>query len=207
MPSDTQAGDADFGSLRADLDELDDRHLMAWVAQRGVSARLVEPGVPTPTVPTAATALGVGVQSILKSLVFSVRGRPRLVIAAGVDRVRYPALAEVWGVSRREVRMCAPEEASTITGYRVGAMPPFGHREALPTLVDERCVRPERTVYAGGGSRSALLELTSAELLRALAENAHEADADRPRSLGQDPEIAELPSPVITDVTTPAVKE
>lgn len=147
---------------------LDDADLMAWVRERGVAARLVVPGVPTPTVPTAAAALGVPVGAILKSLVFVVRGAPCLAIAAGEDRVRYPALAAAWGVTRRHVRMASPDEALAITGYPVGAMPPFGHLRTLPALVDARCASPGRTVYAGGGSRAALLELETDELLRVL---------------------------------------
>ena len=147
---------------------LDDADLMAWVREHGVAARLVVPGVPTPTVPTAAAALGVPVGAILKSLVFLVRGEPRLAIAAGEDRVRYPALAAAWGVTRRQVRMASPDEALAISGYPVGAMPPFGHQCTLPALVDARCAPAGRTVYAGGGSRTALLELQTDELLRVL---------------------------------------
>lgn len=145
---------------------LDETDLMAWVASHGVTARLVAPGVPTPTVPDAAAALGVRPEQVLKSLVFLVLGEPHLVIAAGADRVRYPALADAWGVSRRQVRMAAPEEALAITGFEVGAMPPFGHRLPLPTLLDARRVVPGLRVFAGGGSRSALLELRTDELLR-----------------------------------------
>ncbi len=103
--------------------------------------------------------------------------------------------------------MCAPEEALAITGYQVGAMPPFGHREALPALVDERCLRPERVVYVGGGSRSTLLELASGELLRALTENAPYVEASRFRRGEPDAGVAYVASPSIVDVTTSALKE
>jgi len=150
----------------ARLPDLDDDDLMAWVGERGVVARLVVPGVPTPTVPAAAAALGVRPEQVLKSLVFLVAGEPRLVIAAGEDRVRYPALAAAWGVGRRHVRMATPEEAQALSGYPVGAMPPFGHRVPLPTTVDARRIVSGRRVYAGGGTRSALLEIETDELLR-----------------------------------------
>ena len=142
---------------------------MAWVQARGVSARLVVPGVPTPTVPEAAAALGVASEQVLKSLVFLVESVPTLVIAAGEDRIRYPALAAAFGVGRRQVRMASPEEALAITGYEVGAMPPFGHLQTLQTLVDARRVVPGRLVFAGGGTRAALLELTTDTLLQVTA--------------------------------------
>ncbi len=159
--------------------------LMAWVEAHGVAARLVVPGVPTPTVPAAAAALGVRVDAILKSLVFLVQGEPRLVIAAGEDRVRYPALAALWGVSRRRVRLATPAEALALSGYAVGAMPPFGHRRPLPTVVDTRAVLPARTVYAGGGTRAALLEIRTDELLRVTAAT--------PRDLTQHPDGGDRP--------------
>lgn len=150
-------------AVRTDVD------LMRWVHARGVAARLVVPGVPTPTVPDAAAALGVDADQVLKSLVFLVEGGARLVIAAGEDRIRYPSLAAHFGVGRRSLRLATPDEALEITGFEVGAMPPFGHRVDLPTVVDAHKVRPGRLVYAGGGTRAALLELHTDELLRVTA--------------------------------------
>jgi prolyl-tRNA editing enzyme YbaK/EbsC (Cys-tRNA(Pro) deacylase) len=144
---------------------LDAADLRAWIDERGVRARLVVPGVPTPTVPAAAAALGVPASAILKSLVFVVDGAPRLVIAAGEDRVSYPALARSFGVTRRAVRLAGADEALAITGYAVGAMPPFGHRTPLETVVDADGVRAGRLVYGGGGTREALLEITTDELM------------------------------------------
>lgn len=152
--------------------------LMAWCAAHGVAARLLRPGVPTPTVPLAAAAVGVLPERVLKSLVLFVDGAPRLVVAAGEDRVSYPRMAAAFGTSRRRVRLASAEEALELTGYVVGAMPPFGHRRRLPTWVDGRRVAPGLTVVAGGGARDALIELTTDELLRAT--QARAADLTEP---------------------------
>ncbi len=141
--------------------------LMSWCAAHGVPARLVRPGVPTPTVPEAAAAVGVAPEQVLKSLVLIVDGAPALVVAAGPDRLSYPRLATAFATSRRRVRMASPEEAFALTGYEVGAMPPFGHRRPLPTWVDGHRVVPGLGVVAGGGARDALLELRTDDLLRA----------------------------------------
>jgi len=146
--------------------------LLAWCAERGVPARLLRPGVPTPTVPEAAAAVGVRPDQVLKSLVLFVDGEPCLVIAAGPDRLSYPRMAAAFGTSRRRVRMASADEALSLTGYVVGAMPPFGHRRALPTWVDRDRVPPGRLVVAGGGARDALLELQTDDLLRATAARA-----------------------------------
>jgi len=152
--------------------------LMAWCAAHGVAARLLRPGVPTPTVPLAAAAVGVRPEQVLKSLVLFVDGEPRLVVAAGEDRLSYPRMAAAFGTSRRRVRLASADEALALTGYVVGAMPPFGHRRRLPTWVDAGRVAPGHTVVAGGGARDVLLELTTDDLLRAT--DARPADLTEP---------------------------
>jgi prolyl-tRNA editing enzyme YbaK/EbsC (Cys-tRNA(Pro) deacylase) len=141
--------------------------LLAWCAARDLQVQLVRPGVPTPTVPEAAAAVGLPPERILKSLVVFADDLPRLVIAAGSDRLRYPLLAAAFGTGRRRVRFASAAEALAVSGYEVGAMPPFGHRVALPTWVDARRILPGMAVVAGGGARDALLALTTDDLWRA----------------------------------------
>ncbi len=138
---------------------LSDRDLAAYLHGAGVAAELVRPGEPTPTVPDAARALGVPPASIIKSLVFEADDAPWLVIAAGEARVRMPALARALGIGRRRLRLATPDEALSITGYPVGAMPPFGHRRALPTLVDSASVPEKGVVYGGGGGADVLVRV------------------------------------------------
>jgi prolyl-tRNA editing enzyme YbaK/EbsC (Cys-tRNA(Pro) deacylase) len=137
---------------------LTDLELSQFIASRGIEAKLVYPGVPTPTVPDAARALNVLSQQIVKSLIFIVQ-EPLLVMAAGEARISYRALANFLGTSRKQVRMASPEEALELSGFEVGAMPPFGHRQSLPTLMDQTSLEGQDLVYAGGGSKSALLEV------------------------------------------------
>lgn len=173
---------------------LDPQALLDWCAGHGVAARLLRPGVPTPTVPAAAAAVGVAPERVLKSLVLWVDGVPTLVVAAGEDRLAYPKLAATFGVSRRRVRLASADEALAITGFPVGAMPPFGHRAALPTWVDARRVRPGLVVVAGGGARDALLELTTDDLL--LVTDARSADLTDAvdASEGADPDPSRSPA-------------
>jgi prolyl-tRNA editing enzyme YbaK/EbsC (Cys-tRNA(Pro) deacylase) len=145
---------------------LTDQELQHWVMQRNVPAKLVYPGVPTPTVPDAAKALGVESQQILKSLVFLCNGQPHLVIAAGEVRISYKKLGDALGLSRRKVKMVSPDQALELSGFEVGAMPPFGHRQALPTFIDSDSVHGDYAVYyGGGGTKDALLELSLVTLL------------------------------------------
>ena len=61
--------------------------------------------------------------------------------------------------------MARPEKALEITGYVVGAMPPFGHEARLRTIIDPG-VAAQREIFGGGGEINAMLCLTSEELLR-----------------------------------------
>ena len=146
------------------VDHLTEADLEAFCRERGLAARLHRLDVPTPTVPDAAAAVGTEPGRIVKSLVFLAAGAPLLVVAAGESRVAYPLLAGALEISRKRLRFATAEEALAITGYRVGAMPPFGHRTPLPTLVDALTVPESGTVFAGGGGVSALLELDAADL-------------------------------------------
>ena len=125
---------------------------------------------PTPTVPDAARALGVDVLQIIKSLVFLIDGEPILVIAAGEARISQKQLAEAFQVGKRKVRFASAEQALTLTGFEVGAMPPFGHKTQLSTLIDLQTVDAVHSndsfIYGGGGTKSALLELSFKELKR-----------------------------------------
>lgn len=144
-----------------------DRDLAAYLLKTGVDASLVRPGVPTPTVPDAARALGVEPGAVLKSLVFEAGGAPLLVIAAGPARVRVPLVARALGLSRRAVKLASPEATLALTGYPVGAMPPFGHAAPLDTLVDSVSVPVRGVVYGGGGADDVMLRLDARTLLEA----------------------------------------
>ena len=146
------------------MEPLNDTHLARFLRTGSVAGRLIYPGRPTPTVRAAAEVLGVEPGRILKSLVFLADGRPWLAVATGLAHLDPHLLAEAFGVARRRVRLAAATEAFEITGYQVGAMPPFGHRRRLPTVVDESIVAG-KVYYGGGGSGSVMLELGAETLI------------------------------------------
>ena len=133
-------------------------------AAHGIAAELHPTGRPMPTVEAAATALGVPVDAMTKNIVCLVADSPVLVIAAGQARVDDRALALRHGVGRKKVGLAAPDRAYAITGFVVGCMPSFGHRTALPTLIDEAVLRLDR-VYGGTGDPTVLISLATRDLL------------------------------------------
>jgi prolyl-tRNA editing enzyme YbaK/EbsC (Cys-tRNA(Pro) deacylase) len=140
--------------------------LAGFIAREGIAAELVPMNVETPTVPAAAAALGVTSAQIIKSLLFLVREEPVLVIARGDATVGRRALADRFGVGKKQIKLADAETVRTILGYPVGGVPPFGHTTAVPVLLD-RSVQAWDVVYGGGGDDHMLLRIAPEELARA----------------------------------------
>ncbi len=139
--------------------------LQRFITENGVEAEIVRLEVDTPTVEAAAEAVGTDPNHIAKSLLFRVGESTLLAIACGPAPIRRRALADHLEVGRRQVRLASPDEVLESTGYAVGAVPPFGHRSPVRTLIDAAAMERDR-IYAGGGGVRTLVRVTPTELLR-----------------------------------------
>ena len=139
--------------------------LKRFIAAHHIEATILPMAGHTPTVSDAARELGVATEQIIKSLVFMNDGIPLLVITNGLARVDRRKLATFLEVGRKRVKFATADQALALTGFVVGSMPPFGHRQRLRTLVDPAVTMLE-TVYGGGGDVDAMMRLDTPELLR-----------------------------------------
>jgi len=139
--------------------------LQTYLHRQAIEGEILKLDVPTPTVETAAQAVGVREEQIIKSILFLVNKQPLLVIASGTARVEQRRIAQVYGLGRKQVKLASPADVLDHTGYAVGALPPFGHSQVLDTLIDRRVLEQDE-VYAGGGAENALLRLAAADILR-----------------------------------------
>ncbi|MEP7290076.1 MAG: YbaK/EbsC family protein [Chloroflexota bacterium] len=139
--------------------------LQAYLTEHNVAAEIVILAEETPTVPAAAAALGVSVDQIAKTVIFFVDERPYAVIANWVRRVDSRKLAERFAVNRKKIKLADGESVTKLTGYTPGTVPPLGHRQPLPVLIDPAVLTNE-VVYAGGGGIAALLRVRSDDLVR-----------------------------------------
>ena len=144
---------------------MDRTDLQTFIDDQQIQATILPLIEHTLTVGDAARALAVNTDQIIKSLVFHIEGKPLLVINNGLARVDRRKLAAHLGVGRKKVKFASPDTAFTLTGFVVGSMPPFGHKQKLPTLVDTAVTRLD-IIYGGGGDIDAMMRLTSKELLR-----------------------------------------
>ena len=139
--------------------------LITYMRTHGIEGEILRLNVPTPTVETAAQVVGARVEQIIKSILFLVDEQPVLAIACGTANIGRRAIADLYGVGKKRIKLASAEMVLALSGFEVGAMPPFGHQQALPTLIDQR-VLEEPEAYAGGGAENALLRLNPGDIVR-----------------------------------------
>jgi len=140
-------------------------NLQQFIQEHRIAATILPMQEHTSTVSDAARELQVAADQIIKSLVFVIDEAPLLVINNGLSRVDRRKLAAHLAVGRKKVKFASADHALALTGFVVGSMPPFGHRQPLRTLVDA-AVMAQDTVYGGGGDIDAMMRLTPRELIR-----------------------------------------
>ena len=140
--------------------------LKDFIDQNRIPAKIILLNEHTLTVEDAARALDVETGQIIKSLVFRMQGDPFLVITNGLARVDRKKLAAYIGVGRKQVKFAAPDQVQEMTGFIVGSMPPFGHKQRLRTLMDPAVTR-QATVYGGGGDINAMMKIDVDALCKA----------------------------------------
>lgn len=133
------------------------------IAERGLDRRVIELAVHARTSQQAADALGVAVGQIAKSLVFTVDGRPLLVVASGANRVDERRLGELAG---GRVRRADPETVKRATGYTIGGVPPIGLAGEMAVYLDRDLLGYD-LVYAAAGLPECVFPIAPDELVRA----------------------------------------
>ena len=139
--------------------------LQTFMDENDIPGELLFLDVPTPTVESAAKAVGTDPARIVKSVLFRVGGRGVLAIASGTQPIERRVIASLYVVGRKRVKLADPETVLQTTGYPVGTVPPFGHTYPSRTLLDPQILE-FREVYAGGGAHNALVRLDPQDILR-----------------------------------------
>jgi len=138
--------------------------LADFILEQDLQAEIVAPGAHMPTVDAAAAAMGVVPEQIFKSILFqSAAGRCMLVVACGNARVDTKRVESLTGI--RGLKLAKPDVVFARTGYPAGGMPPVGHRERIPVIVDTQ-VAAQAWGYAGGGRPELLVKIESADIIR-----------------------------------------
>ncbi len=144
-------------------------------ADAGLRIAVVRFPEETRTAEDAARAVGCEVGQIVKSLVFVADGKPLVALVSGAHRLDPRRLAAVVGAT--EVRRASGDEVRSATGYAIGGVPPVGHAQPLPILID-RNLLAHATVWAAAGLPDAVFEVDPRALLAATAARAEDLAAD-----------------------------
>ena len=138
--------------------------VVAAAAQRGltISPRRFPEG--TKTAIDAATAIGVAVGQIVKSLVFAVDGEVVLAYVSGANQLDERKLAAAAGGLR-----CSRVDADAVraaTGFPIGGVPPFGLATQLRIFIDPDLLQYDE-VWAAAGTWHDAFGIEPHQLVRA----------------------------------------
>ena len=169
-------------------------HLLAFLAEHDVDHEIVAPGVPMPTVPDAAAAIGVGVEQILKTLLFDDRNGGFIVaIACGTGRVDRARLAAAAGAGK--LRVADAADVLRVTGYPAGGVAPLALPHDLTVVVDSAVVNLP-AAWGGAGREELLMRICPADIVR--LNNATVAEIVTP-GCGAPTGPQTSPSPIMAD--------
>ena len=107
--------------------------LQDFMEQNKIDGEIVFLDEPTPTVEVAAKVVGTHPDQIVKSVLFTVRDDRVIAMACGTQLIERRAIAALYGVGRKQVKLANAEIVLETTGYPVGTVPPFGHPQPIRT--------------------------------------------------------------------------
>jgi len=135
-----------------------------FAAANGLQARVLAMPENTQTAEDAARALGTDLAHIAKSLLAHLSdGRFVLCILRGDQRLDRKKLCRAAGA--KHMSLAKADDVLRVTGYPVGAVPPFPLKSEVPAYMDPQVLEVDM-VYCGGGDVDALLEVPTEELAR-----------------------------------------
>ncbi len=132
------------------------------LSAHGVTVELREFAEQTRTAQEAATALGISVGQIVKSLVFLADDSPILLLVSGANQVDVAWLGSMLG---QTIARASAEQVRTATGFAIGGVPPLGHSTVIPTFLD-RDLLAFATIWSAAGTPHTVFAIAPAQLLQ-----------------------------------------
>lgn len=136
----------------------------AFIEAHDLDAEIISTPEGVPTVETAAAALSVDVDQIVKTLVFlDSHDRMVIAVACGTGRVDRMKLADVAGSSK--LKFASAERVIASTGFPPGGVAPVDLPEHAVVIVDQR-VASQSEVYAGSGTDLHMVRIRPEDIIR-----------------------------------------
>ena len=120
------------------------------ILKKGLKLKVIEFPSSTKTVMDAANTIGCKAAQIVKSLIFRTKEtkRPILVLASGSNRVNEKKIAQY---IKEDIEKADADFTRKVTGFAIGGIPPFGHKEKIETYIDEDLLK-YKEVWAAAGT-------------------------------------------------------
>jgi Cys-tRNA(Pro) deacylase len=117
--------------------------------ERRIDYRLLKLPERAYTVNDVVRLAGVKTQEICKTilLIGKKSKRPVIVIVPGDKRVN---IASVELIVNEKLRLARKDEIKQITGYELGALPPYGHKKKIRTIVDKLLIMQPKINFSAG---------------------------------------------------------
>lgn len=133
-----------------------------YLRRFGYEDRIIEPEEPTPTVESAAKALGTAPQNIAKSLAVALKDRDIIIVTAGdvkLDNALFKACFH------EKAHFIPFEDTENRIGHAPGGVCPFAINPGIKVYLDESLKRFDMVYPAAGNDRSGV-RLTPEELYK-----------------------------------------
>ena len=112
----------------------------------------------------ASRATGIELSKITKNLVCKkADGGFALLVVPGNRRVNLQKAAQA--LNTRNVQLLGFNEADSISGYPPGGTPSLHHKTPMSVVI-EKDLLSNQTIFCGGGSRDRILELKTEDVLK-----------------------------------------
>jgi Cys-tRNA(Pro)/Cys-tRNA(Cys) deacylase len=149
-----------------DMREEDRTPVTNYLDSVNIPYRLFRHPGPVDSLEQAAEERGQQPEQVVRSILFRLaKGQYAMVLMAGPDQISWPALRGYFGQSR--LTTASRDEVLSVTGYKFGAVSPFGLPKPLRILVDASVLTQEE-VSIGSGERGLTVILNTGDLMRAL---------------------------------------
>ncbi len=137
--------------------------------EMAIPHRVFEHAEPVNSLEEAARQRGQRSSQVVRSILFRVgQDEFRMALVAGPAQISWKILRRHLNQSR--LTMATEDEVLDVTGYRIGAVGPFGLARPLKVLIDPS-VLAEQEISIGSGIRGVAVILKSEDLLRALIDS------------------------------------
>lgn len=141
------------------------KNVVRMLEEKGIEYKMTEHDA-VYTSEEAAKVRGVDLKQGVKAMVLKTKeGGFIMVLLPADQRVDMKRIAKLEGTWK--VRFASPDEVLELTGCRVGAVPPFGHKTRLKTYLDNRVLENERIDF-NCGEHTRSIEMAGKDLIKVL---------------------------------------